>query len=1163
MKKTLLLAFIFVLPLLGATAYSELIQLWFKRNDHLFSFVSESTTLENDPELIGPDRLCNVFGSVIGTFSGGGDPTTDLYQWTIVGPGGELLRETQFRNSPDISYTFGLIGPHQITLKVSRGGVQIFEETKIVELVQGPKITLEEIYQICENQSLTISALDPSSSNFGNYEFEWKDETGAIVGTSNDLIVNSPGEYQATFFSVNSSGIPECETTLDTQVEKLSTFQINASSSTVCPGGSIRFETNPSTLGEWYYQKVGDPNEVRIRAGRSINLDAIILPDPGDYEIIVKVNNPANPACSPEVRLPFQYNLQPKIEFVEAFGASDCFIADGTLRVRALTPLDGIGVEGLGMTQGPFSVGDIITFSGLESGAYSLLINLKGCTDLFGTVVPLLNPPPSLEFTIEDIESESCTDTGKELGSFLVKMTNGPLEGSYRLLNQRGDEVLNELASGLDELRIEVGGGTYFFQVYGLDSCTLPKGEEFIVPGLAQVNYSIPGNLFVCQSYDLVPQTNQDLEFTLTDPSGNQQTLPKGQPFTITEEGDYAIVGRLAGPGDLCPLQQTFTITLVDPVDFEPVLVQEDCDGNRIFEADIKGRDPNTVRFLWYNEKDELVGNGQFLFPTSTGEFKLDVQPNNSTACPIPPVPFMIEEPILEVEVELVATKLCEYGPRAVLDLSTTFPNAVTDIEWRRYEEDGSITLLDEYQNKIQVIVDVAGIYEAAVFSRIPGIGKDCELGRSNLQIDLVPDKVPFTIPGDLSICEPFELIPQGDPTLNYLMTYPNGSEEFKVSGESFEINLAGTYTLLAFDPDINGPLCPEQKTFEVKINDPVQFEPVLVNLACDGTYEYQAEVSNYNLTEVDFIWRNAGGTVISTDPTLFTSSYGEFSLEVQPSGSLVCSNSLQTFTVPVPVLDIPVQIVSETLCPDQPDAALSFQANLESVQTIQWWYTDLSNNTSQLTNSTNRQEILAVEEGTYEVRLLNSFGCVIGSANQLVIRSTDQVRPEVEDSYQICPSYEIAPTLNPGNFASYEWYFEGQLVSTSPTFKPSQIGSYEVIVVSQEGCAYQASFETIEECELRVAFPDAIQPQNPEKPFLIYTNYLIDELEVWVFNKWGNLVFHCKNTNLIHEESTCIWDGTLNGKKLPPGSYAYRINFKNLEKGIEKSQLGSILVVD
>lgn len=1127
----------------------------------------ESTNVVNDnnePKILGPDRLCNVFGSVIGTFTGGGDSTSDVYQWTIIAPNGEILRETQFRSTPDISYTFGRLGPHRIILKVTRAGIPYYVEEKVIQVIKGPDILLQNSYQICENQTLSLRAIDPSSANFSGYLFEWRNSTGAIISTENELIINTPGEYQVKFFFTNTSGVTECETILTTRVEELNSFEIVASSTTLCPGGSILFETDPPTIGDWFYQKIGDPNLISIKSGEFLTLDPSQLPEPGTYEIIVKVANPKNPACSPEVKTAFQYKTLPQIEFLEAFGASGCFIADGTLRVKALTPIDVISIDGLGMAQGPFMAGETIEFQNLESGAYKLVYNLEGCGDVFGSVVPLVDPPLGLEFDIEDIQPEICTPTGKDLGSFLLKMRNLPLEGSYRILNRRGEEVVNQAVSGLDQLRIDISGGTYFFQVYGTDSCTLPKSEEFEVPGLSQVVYTIPGDLFVCQSYDLIPQTNQNLEFTLTYPSGNELTLPRNEAFTITEGGSYSIVGRLAESGEICPFLQEFTITLVEPVDFEPVLVQEDCDGNRTFEADIKGRDPNTVSFTWFNEKDEVVGNGQFLFPTSTGEFKLDVQPNNSTACPIPPVPFIIEEPVLEVEVELESTKLCEFGPRAILDLSTTFPDAITDIEWRRYDPDGTITLLgDEYENKKQVIVEIEGIYEAAVFSRIPGIGKDCELGRSSIQIDLIPEKVPFEVPSSLSICDPYQLIPNSASPLEFELTAPDGTVEIKGWNEAFELNQEGVYTILGYDPDNAGSLCPDQKTIEVTIYPPVEFEVDLLNITCDGEYTFEATISNYSLAEVDIFWKDTNGNLLSSIEFFTTTSYGNFSLEVQPKGSIPCQIDPISFEAPAPVLNLEAKIIAETLCPDQPDAALSVEADLSEISRIEWSFTDIENNQIQLTSETNKEEILATEEGTYEVRLINAFGCLLGQDQVFVLRSSDQIRPVLEESYQICPRYEIAPTLNPGNFARYEWYFQENLVSTSPTYKPNQIGNYNLIVFSSEGCAYETSFLTEEECELRVIFPNAIQPGNPDKPFLIYTNYLIDELEIWVFSKWGEIIFHCQKTELITEESTCIWEGYLDGEKIPPGSYAYRINYRNNARNISKEELGSIQVIN
>ncbi|WP_338229582.1 hypothetical protein [Algoriphagus taiwanensis] len=1120
-----------------------------------------------DPELTGPDRLCNVFGSILADYFGGGNPATDVYSWELTGPAGQtLFKGSGGAGFQTLSYTFSLIGVHEINLVVSRGGIVIGDLTKSVEVVQGPLIQLKANYTICENQPISISALDPSSSNFSNYIFEWKDESGVVIGNQNTQVVDAPGTYSVSFFFENASGIRDCETNLSTQVSLAPTYSIISNTTSLCPDVIISFSSSPSVTGEWFYQKVGDPDLIPLGLGSSKTLS----PDQiskgfGDYLVFFEVPNPTNPACIQQAQSSFTFNPLPEIKFVSASGATKCLAADGALTLEAVTSIDLIFIDGLGISLGPFNPGDPILISGLKSGAYTITTQLGSCTNSLASVVPLVDPPSQLSFEIEDIEPEKCTDTGKINGSFLVKLPNGPMtDGSYRILNSRGGVFRNQALGNETELFFDVPGGEYVFEIYDKDSCNLPKAEIIEVPALQQVAFSIPASLSICQTFDFIPQTNQALEFTLIYLEDGTETIkPAGEAFTITQAGEYSVIGRIPNQNLICPLERKLTVSVVDPVDFEPVLIDQDCFGNRTYEANLFGRDPNTVVFRWLDENDKLVGTGQFLNPISFGTYKLDVQPANSTACPIPPLEFEITQPVLAVDVTLTSTKLCEFGPRAIISLSTTFPEEITDIEWRRYDDLGNIENLPQFNNQAEITVDVAGNYEAAVFSRIPSINKDCELGRSSLDLDLIPYKVPFTVPDSLSICDPYSLIPNSAGPLVFELIFPDGKTEIKSWNEAFILDQEGTYTILGYDPNISGPLCPDQKTIQVKINPPVIFTPQLSNLSCTGEYEYLAEVENYPADSVDYFWRDSSGSLVSTAAILNTSTYGIFSLEVQPKGSIRCGITPQDFEIAVPILEVEVELVGETLCPDQPDAALTLSANLEAVQTIEWWFTDLSNNTSQLTSETGKTEILALEEGTYEVRLLNSFGCILGRDSLLVIRSTDQNRPTLEESYQICPRYEIAPTLNPGSFASYEWYFEGSLVSTSPTFKPLQIGTYSLIVFSGEGCVYQTEFETEEECELRMIFPDAIQPGNPNLPFLIYTNYLIDELEIWIYNKWGNPVFHCKKTDLISEESTCLWDGYVGGEKAPPGSYAYRVWYRNIEKNIVKEELGAILVID
>ncbi|WP_146064427.1 gliding motility-associated C-terminal domain-containing protein [Algoriphagus boritolerans] len=1123
----------------------------------------------NTPSITGPDRLCIQFGSVIGEFSGGGDPTLDVYEWKIFNTSGQEVfnRKGGFET---ISYTFEQSGSYQIELIVSRASIPFPKQTKNIFVQPAPEVVLKSSYQLCGADPLTISAVSPSSPNLPLFEFEWKDSDGKVIGTNNTIVITSSGNYTVDFFIPSKDGLQDCYRSLSSTIIDSSIFEINSNGDIVCPNQGLLFSTEPNISGNWYTQKEGETNLNFINTGSSVNIDpGALLSSTGNYDVIFEVVNPDVPGCVIKKSKRITYSPLPDFEILDPIGSSGCNVADGTLRVRALTAIDYIFVEETKFSTPSLAAGEIYEIQNLESGAYNLTSALGPCVNSYAAVVPIEITPPQLIYDLIDFKGETCTDTGKELGSFTIKLENGPSDGYFRVLTEKGETATSGSFLNQSQIPVTIPGGKFVFELLDLDSCTAPRKEYFEIPGKNQVQFSIPSELSICQSFDLVPTTSENLEFTLIAPDGTQEVKPAGEPLVINQAGKHKIIGKPLTASDLCPTSKEFNVVLVDPVEFEPILVREDCFGNRTYEAEIFGRDPENLLFTWYNEKDEIVSEGIQLIPISTGLFKLDVQSKNSEACPIPPKEFIIQEPVLEVEVSLSSTKLCELKPSATISFETTFEEEVTDIYWRRFEESGEITLLLEFKDSTQITVDVPGIYEASAFSFIPEIGKvgptgiGCELGRNSIEVDVTPNRVTFQIPETLSICETYEFSPETNQDLDFTVTYPDGEIVTKASTETFILNQEGIYTFFGFNPDPTSVLCPDEQTMEVTLNQAVEFSPKLQDLSCTGIYEFSAEIGNYTVSEVDIFWRDQSGNLIGSDQNLILSTYGTFTLEVQPKGSIPCQIEPISFEAPVPVLSLVTEIIAETLCPDQPDAALKVDADLSEVSSIEWWYTDINNNRTRIPTEPNQDEILAAKEGTYEVLIFNQFDCLLGRDQVLILRSTDSVRPIVEESYQICPRYEIGPQINPGNFANYEWYFETNLVSNSPTYKPNQLGQYKLVVFSTEGCAYETSFFTEEECELRVVFPNAIQPGNPDKPFLIYTNYLIDELEIWIFSKWGEVIFHCKQTSLISEESTCLWDGYFNGQKIPPGSYAYRMNFRNNEKNLTKEQLGSILFIN
>jgi hypothetical protein len=1126
---------------------------------------SQALTL---PNLTGPEFLCFSYGgkSVIGAFTGGGEPDLDVYTWKIFAPDGSLI--STFNGGgllQDINYTFSSPGAHKVELQVKRGVIVFPAQVLNVRVQERPLPTLNPNYSLCGTDPLELEAISPSTPFFSNYEVQWQNQSGVVIGSQNKIQITQPGNYTASVFIKSSKGNQECRTVLTTQVGDSNNVLLQSSSNSLCSDQSIQFETNPSSNGNWFVKKVGSSIEKELnKSVAAITLSPSNLTEGfGSYDVIFEVINPDAINCLVRKSQTITFNPQPDFILLDPVPSSGCDIADGGIVIQAITAIDYIYIEDSKISTPALSPGQTYTIPGIESGAYNLISVLGNCENSYASVVPLGNPPPELEFNLGVINGETCTTDGRLNGDFLIDLINGPVDGIYRVLDEKGGTVTGETFTNRSELLISVPGGKYVFELYNLDSCSLPIEEFIEIPGKFLVDYSIPGDLLICQSAEITPQSNQNLEYELIAPSGKSDLKKSNEPFTITEQGEHKIIGRNPIDDDFCPVSKFFEVTLVDPVDFNIVLIQEDCLGNRTYQADIMERDTTTVLFTWFNEKDEIVGTSQFLNPISTGEFKLEVQPSNSSACPIPPKSFIINEPILSMDVSLSATQLCEVGPKAIISAQLEFPDEATDIEWRRFDQNGDIEELPQYTNQTVIEVDQAGTYESAVFSIKPEIGKNCELGRKSILVVLNTDRVDFTVPSAISFCEETIITPEFGKNLVFEVLAPDGTKTTFDSGSSFTLNQSGDYEVYAYDPNPNPTLCPDLQIIEATRNERISFEPKFVDQSCIGEVTYTAEIGATPLSSVTFQWTNPAGNVLGTEQTFMTQIPGTYYLSVQPAGSLPCNQQPIAFEVAPPILELPLQLEAKPLCPDAESAAIILRTDLEQVSTIKWTYFTNFGESSVLSAFANQNEILAIREGTYQVEIFNSFGCLLGEESVLILRSQDIVRPVVEESYKICPKYEIGPTINPGSFSSYEWYFGGQIVSTNPVYKPLQIGEYQVIVYSAEGCAYNASFETVEECELRVSYPNAVQPGNPDKEFLIYTNYLIDEMKVSIFNKWGQLIFHCEKTDLISEESTCFWDGTFDGKSIPNGTYAIRIDLENFEKEITRVQHGFIQVIE
>ncbi len=120
---------------------------------------------------------------------------------------------------------------------------------------------------------------------------------------------------------------------------------------------------------------------------------------------------------------------------------------------------------------------------------------------------------------------------------------------------------------------------------------------------------------------------------------------------------------------------------------------------------------------------------------------------------------------------------------------------------------------------------------------------------------------------------------------------------------------------------------------------------------------------------------------------------------------------------------------------------------------------------------------------------------------------------------------------LSTGQPSSWTWYF-GNLDSANvqnPTydFPGDAAGCYDVILVANNAsdCPGRDTLEICIDPEHTIYFPNAFTPDgNSLNEGFIGVGEGIKEYEMWIFDRWGNLIYHTDDINKP-------WDGTVQGK--------------------------------
>lgn len=343
-------------------------------------------------------------------------------------------------------------------------------------------------------------------------------------------------------------------------------------------------------------------------------------------------------------------------------------------------------------------------------------------------------------------------------------------------------------------------------------------------------------------------------------------------------------------------------------------------------------------------------------------------------------------------------------------------------------------------------------------------------------------------------------------------ISLPSGYQSYHWSTGSTDsvitVTHSGTYTVHAIT------------SYGCVLNDTAHVADDTMNLGHDTSICYGQTYVLKPQPDTDFIsyrWQD-----FSTNATFTVTQPGQYYVYVKTAHNCLLFDSVYVSYYP----HITVVIAGDSdACPGTTIPLTSF----EIFPKYQW-------STGDTTKTVN------VGAGTYTLQVTTIHGCI--AYDTATVGSFPSPMPYLGPDTAICFDYLDTLTLYPGPFKHYLW----QDKSYAPSFFVSKPGTYAVTVTDSNNCQVTVD-RTIENlgCPNPFFVPNAFTPNgdNLNDVFHISAKNLkgLENYELSVFNRWGQLVFHTFDFN-------AGWDGTYNHHMCDIGDYYWTISFTMLDAG-------------
>ncbi len=1009
--------------------------------------------------------------------------------WTLM-IGGDPVQSNELNPSID----FGAKGYYEVSLSAVTAAGCVDTVTRLIEVFD-PVTDLGIVnFGNCENyeQVLTLN------KNIEGYEVTWtliEGDTETAMGEGQQITYDfgSEGNYTVRAVISNEDCTIEITNVLDVQLG----VTVPRDTIDLCVGGNIQL--NPVSYDGYTYQwlnsdLIGDVND-----------PSPVVNVTGTTRFEVVVTDTADASCVDTGFVWVRINELPIADFHAVY---DICSVDKTVEFRPVH-------DDLVVTQW--------FFDGDDPSQTSSSGNPVHTYEAFG----------SYEVTLIAESAQGCTDTltktieVNDLFSFLNFTTYGDCEGldyTFELNDPAIGYEVNWFLDDAGELT-SIGQGVsvdYTFDAPGLydirvelanDECARSFVRRLnVTDGIEAPDTTI----VVCEPglIALNPFGRNDLTYTWTPADILDDANSYNPVATISESTTFNVTVELEDGDQVCSATGQVEVILhatADSIPFDTTTLTI-CEGDLVFLND--GGD-STYTYYWQPEsffEDARAVNPSTRLYTSQ-EFTVTItDPENGCS-----MTFRKKVNVLPLDdvIDIDYTFVCGESVATIMALDIP---ADASIEWTY--QDSIISTEPSFD------FDFGGFGTFEVTARLTGSG----CAESSALITLISPDVPLFL-DTVYLCEPDSLVlnPDGDSNLIYTWIGPN-LESNNVPSPTAFVEQNSIYSAIIQHP--------KDTTCQTSGRVYVFLETDSDIIVADQTEFCMGDTARLSISDggepMNVTWTDPDGEVIGVDPSI------EFLFEKMGAYSVIAEIRGCIFMDTIELTFRNVEIVaskSEGICPGD-EVSLEIQFNTEEAyDSIVWEPANVM-----VSGSNPAQATYIVDSNSIVTAFVYfSDGCL--SMDTIMLRTPADLEDLTitTDRDTVIRGQKATLTASNTGLTSYRWepaeYVDFPNQAQTEVI-PETTTTFTLTAEDENGCQIQRSITIVvlnPQCEPPYIFvPRAFSPNGDGVNDILYVRgESIDVVEFIVYDRWGAKMFETNNLNQG-------WDGTFQGKQLPPDVYGY-----------------------